>query len=79
MKRHPKRTSIEIMKDILKVAINGANITTIRRKARLNYSQAMHYIMLAHDNDYIQRENGIFLTTEKGKVFIETANRLDMM
>jgi predicted transcriptional regulator len=67
------------MKDILKVATNGANITAIIRKARLNYSMSKHYLMLAHDNEYIQHENGMFFTTEKGKVFIETANEFDIM
>jgi predicted transcriptional regulator len=79
MKRKPKRTTIEVMRDILEVAANGAKFTTIRLKARLNYSMAIHYLTLAHDNGYIQHENRTFLTTEKGNSFIKTANELAMM
>ena len=56
--------------------IYGANMSTIRDKVRLNYKTATSYLMLAHDNGYIKHENGIFITTDKGKVFIELAHEI---
>ena len=73
------RTKAEIMKDFLEATLHGANMSTIRDKARLNYKTATRYLMLANDNEYIQHENGIFITTTKGKVFIEMATELDMV
>jgi predicted transcriptional regulator len=58
--------------------MNGANMSAIRDKARLNYKTATRYLMLAHEKEFIKHENGIFITTDKGKVFIEMATELNM-
>ncbi len=73
-----KRCSIDIVVDILKTAMNGANITNVVHDANLNFNIARKYLEMLKDKELIRYENGLFITTDKGKIFREMATELKL-
>ena len=68
-----RRSRIDITVDILKVAMNGAKKTQIVYQANLNHNLAKKYITLLTEQDLIKQQEGLFLTTEKGRAYQEMA------
>ena len=68
-----RRSRIDITVDILKVAMNGAKKTQIVYQANLNHNLAKKYIVLLTEQDLIKQQEGIFVTTEKGRAYQEMA------
>ena len=67
-----RRDKIEIFADILKAAKNGAKKTHLVYKANLNFSTIKNHIKkLKEKGLLIQTEEGYYLTTHKGDIFLE--------
>ncbi|MDI9395354.1 MAG: winged helix-turn-helix domain-containing protein [Euryarchaeota archaeon] len=71
-----RRSRTEIAVDILRVAMNGAKKTHIVYEVNLNFNIAQKYLELLKEKELIRHENGVFITTDKGKVYQELANEL---
>lgn len=72
-----RRSRVDIIIDILEVAKEGANKTTIVYKTNLNFKLADKFLNLLQkhsllenklDNDMITKK---YITTEKGKIFLK--------
>jgi predicted transcriptional regulator len=74
--KYRSRTDIAI--DILRVAFNGEKKTHIVYKTKLNFNVAQKYLEMLTDKELIRYENGIFMTTDKGKVFQEMAKDIKL-
>ncbi|HIH75401.1 MAG TPA: hypothetical protein HA306_09680 [Methanosarcina sp.] len=69
LKRKKKRSSTEIAVEILEVTMKGAKKTNIIYEANLNYNVAQKYLEILERKELIRYENGLFITTDSGKVF----------
>ena len=56
--------------------MKGATKTHIIYETKLNFTVVQKYIEMLNEKELIRRENGIFITTDKGKVFQEIASQL---
>jgi len=73
-----RRSRTDIVADILRVAINGARISRIVSEANTNYNIAHEYLEMLECRELIRNENGLFVTTDKGKFFLERAKELKL-
>jgi predicted transcriptional regulator len=73
-----RRSRTDIAVDILRVAMNGAKKTHIVYEVNLNFNIAQKYLEMLNEKELIRQENGLFITTNKGKVFQETAKQLKL-
>jgi predicted transcriptional regulator len=71
-----RRSRTDIAVDILRVAMNGAKKTQIVHEANLNFNITRKYLEMLNDKEFIRHEDGFFITTDKGKVFHEMAQKL---
>jgi predicted transcriptional regulator len=60
------------------VAMNGAKKTHIVYEVNLNFNLARKYIEMLEEKELIKYENGLYITTNKGKVFQEMAKELKL-
>ena len=58
--------------------MNGAKKTQIVYQANLNHNLAKKYIILLTEQNLIKQQEGIFVTTEKGRVYQEMATGLKL-
>lgn len=72
------RSKTDIAVDILRVAFNGANKSRIVYATNMNFNIAKKYLEMLTDKELIRYENGIFTTTDKGKVFQEMAKDIKL-
>jgi predicted transcriptional regulator len=56
--------------------MNGAKKTHIVYEVNLNFNIAQKYLEMLKERELIKHENGLFITTDKGKVFQEMAKEL---
>ena len=73
-----RRSRTDIAVDILRVAMNGAKKTHIVYEVNLNFNIAQKYLEMLREKELIRQENGLFITTDKGKVFQEMAKELKL-
>jgi predicted transcriptional regulator len=73
-----RRSTNDIAADILKTTMNGATKTHIISEVNLNFNIAQKYLELLNEKGLIRKENGLFVTTNKGKVFQEMAKELKL-
>lgn len=73
-----RRSRTDIAQEILKVAMQGANKTRIVNEANINFNIVSKYLEMLNEKELIRRENGVFITTYKGKLFQETAKKLKL-
>jgi predicted transcriptional regulator len=73
-----RRSTNDIAVDILKVAMNGATKTHIISEVNLNFNIAKKYLEMLNEKELIRYENGLFITTSKGKIFQEKAKELKL-
>ena len=73
-----RRSRTDIAVDILRVAMNGAKKTHIVYEVNLNFNIAQKYLEMLNEKELIRHENGLFITTNKGKVFQEMAKELKL-
>jgi predicted transcriptional regulator len=71
-----RRSKNDIAVDILKAAMNGATKTHIIYAAKLNFNIAQKYLGILNEKELIKHENGLFTTTNKGKIYQEIAKEL---
>jgi predicted transcriptional regulator len=71
-----RRSRTDIAVDILKVAMKGATKTHLIYDTKLNFNIAQKYLEMLREKELIRHENGLFVTTDKGKVFHEMAKEL---
>jgi predicted transcriptional regulator len=64
-----RRSRNDIAVDILRVSMNGAKKTHIVYGANLNFNITHKYLEMLKEKELIRHENGLFITTDKGKVF----------
>ncbi len=62
----------------MRVAINGAKKTHIVYEANVNFNIASEYLEMLNEKELIRHENGLFITTDKGKLFQEVAKELKL-
>lgn len=74
--KNRRRTDIAV--DILRVAMNGAKKTHIVSEVNLNFNIAQKYLEMLNEKELIRHEKGLFITTDKGKVFQEMAKELKL-
>jgi predicted transcriptional regulator len=74
-----RRSRLDITLDILKIAVNGAKKTQIVYGANLNSTIANKYLIRLENKDLIAQENGIFVITDKGRLYKEMASELDIV
>ncbi|MGV8078292.1 MAG: winged helix-turn-helix domain-containing protein [Methanosarcina sp.] len=58
--------------------MNGAKKTHILYEANLNFNIAQKYLEMLNEKELIRHENGLFITTNKGKVFQKMAMELKL-
>jgi predicted transcriptional regulator len=58
--------------------MNGAKKTHIVYEANLNFNIAAKYLEMLKNKELVKYENGLFITTDKGKVFHSTAKELKL-
>jgi len=67
-----RRDKIDIIADILKVALSGAKKTHIVYKANLNFNVLKRYIIRLEENGLLMKiDGGHYMTTQKGSQFLE--------
>ena len=65
-----RRGKLEIIADILLVAMKGAKKTEMVYKAKINFRRIEKYLSYLVENGLIEHTNGKYKTTEKGKEFL---------
>jgi len=73
-----RRSRTDIAVDILKVTMNGAKKTHIVYEVNLNFNMVQKYLEMLSEKELIRHENGLFITTNKGKVYQEIAKELKL-
>lgn len=73
-----RRSTNDIAADILKAAMNGSTKTHIISEVNLNFNIAQKYLELLNEKGLIRQENGLFVTTKKGKIFHEIAKEFKL-
>jgi predicted transcriptional regulator len=73
-----RRSRNDIAADILRVSMNGAKKTHIVYEVNLNFNMVQKYLEMLSEKELIRQENGLFTTTNKGKVFQEIAKGLEL-
>ena len=73
-----KRSRTDIAVDILKVANNGAKKTHIIYEVNLNFNIVHKYLEMLKEKELIRHENGLFITTDKGRVYQAMAMELKL-
>jgi predicted transcriptional regulator len=74
--RRFRRTSAEIIRDILLAAKNGAKKTHIMFRSNLNPAVMQKYIRFLMEEGLIALQDSDYVTTQKGTKFLECLNRL---
>jgi len=72
------RSRTDIAVEILRVAMKGSNKSRIVCEANVNFNIATKYLEMLKDRELIIHEKGLFITTDKGKVFREVAKDLKL-
>jgi predicted transcriptional regulator len=72
-----RRDKIDIIADILKVALHGAKKTHLVYKANLNFTVLKKYIIRLEENGLLMKIDGRhYITTQKGSRFLEQYMKL---
>jgi predicted transcriptional regulator len=71
-----RRSSLDIIIDILEVTKEAVHKTGIVYKANLNFKLADKYLDLLQKYDLIENKSDKYVATEKGKGFLEKAKEL---
>jgi predicted transcriptional regulator len=66
-----KRRRIDILADVLEVAVKGAKKTRIMNNANLSYSLLEKYLKYTVGVGFLRLNDGSYETTEKGRKFLE--------
>ncbi|MBT0159376.1 hypothetical protein G4O51_05255 [Candidatus Bathyarchaeota archaeon A05DMB-2] len=70
------RSRFEIMADIMQACLLPRGKTRIMCKVKLNFTQANEYLSQLTSLGLLSREDGDYVTTERGRQFMSAYNRL---
>ncbi|KCZ72502.1 putative transcriptional regulator [Candidatus Methanoperedens nitroreducens] len=73
-----RRSRIDIIIDVLEVAKMGANKTSVVYKTNLNFKLADKYLELLQNQGLVENRTDKYITTDKGKVFLEKAKEITL-
>lgn len=73
-----RRSRIDIIIDVLEVAIMGVNKTSVVYKSNLNFKLAEKYLELLQKQGMVENRGDKYITTEKGNVFLKKAKELTL-
>nr|WP_292469973.1 winged helix-turn-helix domain-containing protein [Methanolobus sp.] len=73
-----RRSRLDIIIAILKIAQDGAKKTQIVYGANLNSTIANKYLTSLEEKQLIEQKGVFFVTTDKGKLYREMASELDI-
>lgn len=70
-----RRGSLEIIVEILKIALKGATKTQIMYKANLSYNSLVRYLNFLQKSGFIEDSGRIYRTTNKGVKLLTVLRR----
>ncbi len=73
-----RRSRIDIIIDVLEVAIMGVNKTSVVYKSNLNFKLAEKYLELLQKQGMVENKEDKYITTEKGNIFLKKAKELTL-
>ncbi len=73
-----RRSRIDIIIDVLEVAIPGVNKTSVVYKSNLNFKLAEKYLELLQKHGMMENRGDKYITTDKGNIFLKKAKDLTL-
>jgi len=73
-----KRSRIDIIIDVLEAAKMGVNKTDLVYRTNLNFKQAINYLEILQNQGLVEKRMDKYITTDKGKVFLQKANEVTL-
>jgi len=73
-----RRSRIDIIIDVLEVAIMGVNKTSVVYKSNLNFRLAEKYLELLQKHGLVEKRVDKYITTDKGKIFLQKAKEITL-
>jgi predicted transcriptional regulator len=73
-----RRSRIDIIIDVLEVAKMGVNKTSVVYRSNLNFKLAEKYLELLQKHGLVEKRVDKYITTEKGKIFLQKAKELTL-
>ncbi len=73
-----RRSRMDIIIDVLDVAQMGVNKTSVVYRTNLNFKLAEKYLELLQKQGLVENRVNKYLTTNKGKIFLEKARELTL-
>ena len=73
-----RRNRIDIIVEVLDVAKNGVNKTSIVYKTNLNFRIAERYLKLLEIQGFVENKFDKYITTNKGRIFLEKAREITL-
>lgn len=73
-----RRSRIDIVIDVLDAATMGINKTSVVYRANLNFRLAEKYLDLLQRQGLVENRVDKYITTDKGKVFLEKAKEVTL-
>ncbi|MDP2844668.1 MAG: winged helix-turn-helix domain-containing protein [Candidatus Methanoperedens sp.] len=73
-----RRSRIDIIIDVLEVAIMGVNKTSVVYKSNLNFRLAEKYLELLQKHGLIENRENKYITTDKGRIFLQKAKEITL-
>jgi len=73
-----RRSRIDIIIDVLEVAIMGVNKTSVVYRSNLNFKLAEKYLDLLQKHGLVENRVNKYITTDKGKIFLQKAKEITL-
>jgi len=73
-----RRSRIDIIIDVLDAAQMGVNKTSVVYKTNLNFKLADKYLELLQRHGLVENRVDKYITTDKGKIFMEKAKEVTL-
>lgn len=73
-----RRSRIDIIIDVLDVAQMGVNKTSVVYRTNLNFKLADKYLELLQRHGLVENRVDKYITTDKGKIFLEKAKEVTL-
>jgi len=73
-----RRSRIDIIIDVLDAAQMGVNKTSVVYRTNLNFKLADKYLELLQKHGLVENRSDKYITTDKGKIFMEKAKEVTL-
>ncbi len=73
-----RRSRMDIIIDVLDVARMGVNKTSVVYRTNLNFRLAEKYLDLLQKHNLVENRSDKYITTDKGKIFLEKAREVTL-